>query len=82
MSDWVTEWRGMRHRGLGVLPFSRHVPCNKPAKRKNTRAGTVLQCVECRARRLIVPDNVHLPINKEFYYWCGVMTPPKVRIVL
>lgn len=82
ISDWTTEWRGLRHRRLGVLPFTRHIPCNRAAKRENTRVGIVLKCVGCGARQVITPDNVHLPITKEFYYWCGVMERPKVRMAL
>jgi len=77
LSDWTTEWRGMAHRGQGVLPFSRHIPCNRPAKRKDSWSGIVLRCVGCKAQQLIKPDNVHLPATKDFYYECGVMERPK-----
>ena len=82
LSDWTTEWRGMRHRRLGVLPFTRHTECNRAARRRNTDIGVVLKCVGCKAQQLLTPDNIHLPATKDFAYWCEVMEPPKVRIAV
>lgn len=76
LSAWTTEWRGMRHVWpgvLGVIPFSQHVPCGRPAKRLDREYGLLLECVGCKAQQGVVPDGVHLLKDKEFYVWCGVM---------
>jgi len=78
---WETEWRGMKGiwpHTMGVMPFTRHQPCNRPAKRLDRGGGIRLECTECGATKQLSRDNVHMPAGKDFYVWCGLM---KIELV-